>query len=146
MIKLFNSLNSVQSVKIRDQFGKIYTIFIESRSYTEIEGYQITEDIKSKLKSGSLIDLSTSVATVDLNHVGSDSVKISEITVSPIIETNNDKEDTTVNQVLEDSTTESSTGVLKLEKDPNGPFICDICGNEYASSRGLEMHKSKTHK
>ena len=60
MVKLFNNLSTLQSVKIRDRNNTYYDMFIEARKSVTLEGYQVTQDIFNKVKSGLLLDLSKS--------------------------------------------------------------------------------------
>ena len=151
MVKLFNNLNTLQSVKIRDRNNTYYDMFIEARKSVTLEGYQVTQDIFNKVKSGLLLDLSKSFIetpkpTLVVDEVLVESSKNLEDSSTYVenesaITTNSDTETTS-----EVSSNQQELYVDEPQTEHKDIYVCDICGNEYASEKGLAMHKARSHK
>lgn len=151
MVKLFNNLNTLQSVKIRDRNNTYYDMFIEARKSVTLEGYQVTQDIFNKVKSGLLLDLSKSFIETPKPTLVVDEVPV---------ESSKNLEDSSTYVENESSITTNSDAVTTSEVSSNHQelyvdepqtehkdiYVCDICGNEYASEKGLAMHKARSHK
>lgn len=151
MVKLFNNLNALQSVKIRDRNNTYYDMFIEARKSVTLEGYQVTQDIFNKVKSGLLLDLSKSFIETPKPTLVVDEVPV---------ESSKNLEDSSTYVENESSITTNSDAVTTSEVSSNHQelyvdepqtehkdiYVCDICGNEYASEKGLAMHKARSHK
>lgn len=151
MVKLFNNLNALQSVKIRDRNNTYYDMFIEARKSVTLEGYQVTQDIFNKVKSGLLLDLSKSFIetpkpTLVVDEVPVESSKNLEDSSTYVenkssITTNSDTVTTS-----EVSSNHQELYVDEPQTEHKDIYVCDICGNEYASEKGLAMHKARSHK
>lgn len=151
MVKLFNNLNTLQSVKIRDRNNTYYDMFIEARKSVTLEGYQVTQDIFNKVKSGLLLDLSKSFIetpkpTLVVDEVLVESSKNLEDSSTYVenesaITTNSGTETTS-----EVSSNQQELYVDEPQTEHKDIYVCDICGNEYASEKGLAMHKARSHK
>lgn len=151
MVKLFNNLNTLQSVKIRDRNNTYYDMFIEARKSVTLEGYQVTQDIFNKVKSGLLLDLSKSFIetpkpTLVVDEVPVESSKNLEDS-STYVE--NESAITTNSDTVTTSEVSSNHQELYVDEpqtEHKDIYVCDICGNEYASEKGLAMHKARSHK
>lgn len=151
MVKLFNNLNTLQSVKIRDRNNTYYDMFIEARKSVTLEGYQVTQDIFNKVKSGLLLDLSKSFIetpkpTLVIDEVPVESSKNLEDS-STYVE--NESAITTNSDTVTTSEVSSNHQELYVDEpqtEHKDIYVCDICGNEYASEKGLAMHKARSHK
>lgn len=141
MARFFNNTDTIQSVRIRDRYGSYYTIFIESKGFTDLEPYQITKDITDKITLGKLVNLDEAkiigrnIPSNEKSSVVIDTIKIEELQTSISEETETD--------TIEDETESYS---VSSDVDTSEVHVCEICGNEYASKKGLEMHKSRSHK
>lgn len=128
-MKLFNNTNKIQEVKVSDRYGKCYSVFIEANRSADFEEYQITRDVVNKVKSGILTNLD--------NPTIPPTLVIEPILVQeqpPIVES------APVEEKGEDKNPEEET-----PSEKTGTHICEICGSEYASERGLAMHISRSH-
>lgn len=128
-MKLFNNTNKIQEVKVSDRYGKYYSVFIEANRSADFEEYQITRDVVSKINSGILTNLD--------NPTTPPTMVIEPILVQeqpPVIE------DAPAEEKSEDKKPEETA-----PSETTGTHICEICGSEYASERGLAMHMSRSH-
>jgi hypothetical protein len=144
-MRIFNNTNKIQEVRVSDQYGKCYSVFIEANRYADFEGYQITKDIRDKIDAGILANLSNQFPPTPSIVV--DTVKVQEIEPVPatVEET---KEDTTTKESKEESEVVPSSDEVPPIEEKKTPdtYICEVCGNEYASPKSLERHMSKSHK
>lgn len=112
-----------------------------------------TESYKISLISGGIYELEQTWTYHDLSDLvsqgkliiyGEDDVADStepEPTLDPVTETVADSTDEEI--VEEDEPTEEHEEDTETKSDS---FICEICGAEYASLRGLQSHLSRSHK
>lgn len=148
-MKIYNKTNQIQELRVFDRNTKIqYSVYICAKSSTELECNISTPDLPRLVEAGILEILGGSPIT--------DSPKVPE-TSEEISETEDSVEETL--EISEDGdvieTEESSEVVEEISETEDGvneepkqseKFICDICGGEFGSARGLSNHKKKAHK
>lgn len=162
-------------VRIRDRYGKLYTIYIQAGKSTELEPSQVSDNVRSLLSSGTLEELVDNNVIKNVSY--EEPVKGDSIISSDIVEsTCCDNEEETITEVIKDITEEELIENPIIEEDTETSsenvdsetittnidinesvneevseiedsdiYVCKICGNQYATKRGLNMHMQKSH-
>jgi len=138
-MKIYNKTNQIQEVELydKDMSGnlKIYSIYIQAKSSTEIDARLVSPRLTTLLKAGILETDNIQV----MSHEAQPKVAV----VTPI-ETKIDEESDVV--IPEPPVVEEPEQThAPANKIPEGSFICPECGKEYASERGLALHMTKAH-
>lgn len=118
-----NLTSKVQEVRVQE-FGtpiREYCIYLEPNGCTELVGLLVTN--KKELKG--LVDFEKKVV--------SEEPRIS-VDVHPVI----------IKEEIAEASTEGAADSTEAEV-LESKFICDECGAEFASSRGLASHKARVH-
>lgn len=124
-----NLTSKVQVINVQEfgNAGREYSIYLEPNGYTELIGVFTTN--KKDLKG--LVEFETFAKPEGVVESPVPQEVTTEVTEDPVEETG----------VTEDSTEETAEQVEVLDSK----FICDECGAEFASSRGLASHKARVH-
>lgn len=163
-MKVYNKTCNDVKIHVHDRYGNSYTVFIKAGRTSELDPSQVNEkEINSLINSGVLANVSSisnfmppvraisdvvpkQVPKVDVectcdleddcNDKGEEVIQESEdVTEVPV----NDRE-----EVVETELEEVHDEVN--EEKEQDVFVCPVCGNEYATKRGLTMHMNKEHK
>lgn len=165
MITLFNTTDSILQIDIKDKSNKHYAMFIEARKTTKLLPWQITNDVTSKINKGILavvggnefkceepslvvgtITVEVQDAVVEDNEELSLSVDEETLDITDEIEDNEEVEDETLDVEIEnDDQVIENNEEVEDNVSESSEFVCSICGNEFASKRGLDMHMSRSH-
>ena len=141
-MKLFNNTDTIQTIRIKDRSGMYYTVHVESKMSTDVEGYEVTDGVINKISQGlfltddKLVTDYINARRKELSQNAEDVILTESDVPAEVVDDEAEEGDVTTDEVTDTHADEPSESVFK----------CDICGNEYASSKGLEMHKSRSHK
>lgn len=118
-MKVKNLLNVVQSITVKDVAGEYreYQLYIEPQATIEIE------------RNLMIVPSSLSANVIIVDENVKESVKTPTVVEVKSVETPKVEE---VNPAVE-------------EPAVTDKFICDTCGAEFASAKGLSSHKNKAH-
>lgn len=132
-MKITNLTDERQEIKLREIFGDNYeySIYLEPHGSTEIEKVTILNHRESIL---SINDEQPAVVPA-----------LVEEEVEVVLEEYDELEE---GEVVLGEHDEVEDEIAPVEEKPqvDGPeFVCEVCGAEFASSRGLNAHKNKAH-
>lgn len=132
-MKIKNLTSSVQALRLVDLVeGREFTIYIEGNSWTDIAGMYLA-DMTQLTNKFEIMDSIMNVTKVD--------AELAEVATSEDTAESTDREEISEDAPEEEDKESEEEPVSSL---PN-KFICDICGAEFASDRGLNSHKSRSH-
>lgn len=135
-MKVKNLTSKIQALKVIDLTGgREFTIYIKERSCSDITGMYIAD--KSQLAHKFEIISDDNISSQEIEPEDS----LSEVLPLEDSEESSDVED---NVVEEDNDKEEIKD--SIPESLSSKFLCDICGAEFASDRGLSSHKSRAHK
>lgn len=159
-MKVYNKTCNDVKIHVHDRYGNSYTVFIKAGRTSELDPSQVNEkEINSLINSGVLANVSSISNFMPPVRVISDVVlkqvpKVNVECTCDLEEYCNDKEE--VIQEPEDVTeapVDDRKEVVEIEPEyvheeekEQDVFVCPVCGNEYATKRGLTMHMNKEHK
>lgn len=125
-----NLTSSLQGLRVAELVGgREFTIYLQGHASTELRDICVTETDKLG-KTFLILGESTTSIVEDPEETST------ETPVDEEVETTEESGD----QPAQEDTTETSQ-----ESNVEEKFICDICGEEFGSARGLSAHKSRAH-
>ena len=154
-MKILNKTDKELKIRITDRYGHMYSVYLPGGRSTELAPYQVSRDVLDFIRLGYLKDISAGdtinhPSNLALNKVDQpvtvecacgipdiDPEKSASVDESPDADTNADMED-------EDDQDITVSDDPDVSGDPS-VFKCEVCGSEFASPRGLAMHKSRSH-
>ena len=130
-MKIYNKTNQIQELRVFDRGShREFNIYVCAHSSTELERTLVAPDLP-KLKE--------IFQVVDETPI----VKVSTVKAVEVIENTVETENVpVVEEIPAEAPVEES--ISEDVEEPDN-FICDICGEEFASSRSLSRHKNKAH-
>lgn len=125
MMIIKNLTNEPQKIQLEELTGegRIYDTYLQPLSSTTVEGPFVVVDLPG-LKG---------IVEVDGQEIAT-----SEVEVPQLEEEDNLEEEENLEEVNEEN-------VEVVEDHEEEKFLCDICGAEFASARGLASHRSRAH-
>lgn len=141
-----NLTSDVQKVTVEDIFtDRLYDVYIEPHGVTTLDGIilpqkeklsGIVEVVRSHIQTEVNLNLVQETLSSEDGSEGGDGLE-GEIPAACHDEVISHSEDSTIQENAPEKTPTSDVNESK--------FICDICGAEFASSRGLNSHKNRSH-
>lgn len=119
-MKVTNLTDKVQEILVKEYVGGEYTIYLEPHGSTDVEGGYVVEDEGTK---GISVEKKTPVVPQTPKEVPIESPKVIPETPAEV----------------EPEEEEEELG------STSDQYVCEECGAEFASARGLASHKSKAH-
>lgn len=156
---IYNKTKQIQELRVQDFYTKrAYSIYVGAESSVELAPGLSTIGLDALVSRGIFSILGrekTPVVPQDLPEIKKDAEvpADSESKESEDSESEESEDTTLVEDEIpegdseesdEDSVGDSDEEDLG-EEEESSEFICDICGGEFASSRGLANHKSRAH-
>lgn len=134
MMRVKNLTSSLLKLKVEEMTPehREYIVYIEPDSSTDLERLKLLD--KESLYGKVEIDGVKLGATVDTSDESSDQVDDEEVS--------EDKEDESSDQ--EYTTTDSDNPTEEIDNKVD-TYVCDQCGAEFASARGLSSHMNRVH-
>lgn len=130
-MKIRNLTDKMQGLRVRElPGGEGYTIFIEAKGETVLQGAIVSERDEVKFDKG----------IFEYVGVERSAPKIEESIESEEVEL--------ITEDLEEESVEEESQVESLPEEStagDGKFICEECGAEFASTRGLNSHMNRVH-
>lgn len=158
-MKILNKSKKEQSIRITDRYNHTYTIYVPAGKSTDLEPYQVSADVTEMLKSGILENVTSSPSVENKKAVDVKTVKVEEINGEKVTvecacgiptegsEVENQKPEVETEVINEEKKEEVPTVETKVaDTSKEGTFVCEKCGAEFASKKGLTMHMNKLHK
>lgn len=147
---IFNKTNQIQELTVLDRSNPSYpySIYICAKSTTELGNDIIAPTLKSLVEQGvfCILGVDTSKVETEIIEETVEDTGVSEDTV---------ESDEILEETLEDAVKDIETPDTDEEEisdldesvtqEDESPYICEICGKEYASKRSLNMHINKSH-
>lgn len=139
-MKVYNKTNQIQTISVYDRnTRKPYEIYVCSNSTTEIFNDMV---VKGDIDRDKFLLLSDEgIPIEETPRVFKELTQVEDIC--------EDAEVVDIDETLIDTVSEESNIEEEVEEDSSkaesSSFICEICGAEFASSRGLSTHMKKSH-
>lgn len=135
-----NNTNVEQVIMLTDRYGTSYTVYLPAGRSTEIEPVQYTKKLFELLDKGILVDVASTgsapkiVIPVEIAKEPRESECACDVpdVVEPVVTDESPKETVKDHEPV---VSETETSV----------YICEVCGAEYASPKGLTRHMNKEH-
>lgn len=131
-MKVRNLTPEVQELKIVEiAGGREFTIYVEGNSCTDI----VEACIQDTSKIGKVFEIVGLPIFDSTKSIEEPEIPQTPEEITPVEEIKEPEK-----EVIESESEDSAEPSIASEK-----FICDICGAEFASARGLNSHKSRSH-
>lgn len=135
-----NLTSKLQELEVEEIIGtnRSYKVYLEPYGSTELEGVVLLH--KESLKG--IID-------IGVNALFSAPVDTKELSQIPPVESpeesgEEEEEDPQLSESLDNESGEEEEEGSQVPQNED-KFICDVCGAEFASARGLTSHKNRAH-
>ena len=130
-----NLTSEVLSLRVKELLADCsYDLTIQAKGFTEIDRAMEIVQLSSLLRERKVEIVSGLVTPREI-------IKEVSIDVSDPVQPQEDEKADTVDEPQEDEKADT----VETSQPETSTYICDICGAEFASARGLSSHKKKTH-
>lgn len=144
-MKILNKTDKELKIRVTDRHGHAYSIYLPGGRSTELTPEQVSRDVLKFIESGYLKDISekpVSKVRIPVNTT-ENSVTVECACESKGSETLSISKDS--NEITQPSDETSENLAHEELKESTSVYLCEFCGCEFASPRGLSMHKSRSH-